>query len=1099
MFVLNNQLKLTTMKKKYLILLLFFVGIITTYSQNITVKGKISDSNGISLPGVNIVVKGTKNSTSTGMDGDYTIIAPNGAVLEFSFIGFESKEIKVTGSSLNIVLNESSQNLDEVVVVGFSSQKKANLTGAVAKVNVERVLGSRPVTDISKSLQGTTPGLNISFNSGNIGKSSNINIRGAGTIVNGVVTGSPLILVDGVPSDMSLLNPEDVASMSVLKDAASASIYGARAAFGVILITTKNGKDAKGKVKFSYSNNYGWSNPISLIEFNDPTKELPAMIQAQARAGNANPESFGMNYKTLLPGIIRWQEQYASSRNSNDKNMILGQDFEAIGGKLYFYRVWDPHKEMLKQNAITAFHNLSAQGSLGEKSSFIVSLGVSDQEGVMNINTENNKKINLNMGFTTQLADWLTGDFKILSSIQEYKSPFNYYNSGLDTSGNGYFGYYMRWGSYFPYGTYNGVQFRHAAGYMNNASMNKRVENDTRFNTKLTAQVTKDFNIVGEYSINKNYLTNKINGGQIPLWDWWTSAADLVSGVPTMMEPGNDFVAQAKSSYTINVANVYANYSKTFNSVHNVKALGGLNTEWQSFERTYARRNTLLDKNKPEFNLAIGEQFTSPLTSNSTMNPGLSQYAIAGLFARVNYDYDGKYLLELNARYDGSSKFPTQEQWGFFPSASVGYRISNEKFMESTRGWLNELKLRASVGSIGNQNIANNAFLPVMTGSNPFWLGSGATVPPSVSLPSNVDANLTWEKVTTQDIGLDLRIFNMLGMTFDYYQRDTQGVLSPGKTLPGSFGQNAANTNSGNFRTKGWELGINFNKDITKNVSVYTDLTLSDYTSEVTEWNNSSKLLGSFYAGQKIGEIWGLTTERLIQSTDVVDATGLIVNGVDFKDVRSGAFKYGPGDVLYKDLNGDGKITRGKGTADDAGDLSVIGNTTPRYQYGIRLGGNFYGLDIDAFFQGVGKSQYWATSDLVLPFYNRTDAMYANMNDYWTPENTEAYYPNPYPNHAANAFGSYAPGSNNFVSQSRYLLNMSYLRLKSLTVGYTISKDLSKRVGVDKIRLYTSGFNLITFKDKNLPVDPEINESEAAWGRTFPYTKTWSVGLQLAF
>lgn len=280
------------MKKKYVILLLFFVGISLTYSQNSTVNGKVTDSKGISLPGVNILVKGTKISSSTGMDGDFNFKAPAESVLVISFIGFDTKEVKFTGSALTVVLNESSQKLDEVVVVGFSSQKKANLTGAVAKVDVERVLGSRPLTDISKALQGTTPGLNISFNSGNIGKSSNINIRGAGTIINGVVTGSPLILVDGVPSDMSLLNPEDVASMSVLKDAASASIYGARAAFGVILITTKNGKDAKGKVKFAYSNSYGWSNPISLVEFNDPTIELPAMIQAQARAGNANPESF---------------------------------------------------------------------------------------------------------------------------------------------------------------------------------------------------------------------------------------------------------------------------------------------------------------------------------------------------------------------------------------------------------------------------------------------------------------------------------------------------------------------------------------------------------------------------------------------------------------------------------------------------------------------------------------------------------------------------------------------------------------------------------------------------------------------------------------
>ncbi len=1071
------------------------------FAQTKSITGTVTNkADGIPIPGVTVLIKGTNNSATTDFDGKYNIAVASGQTLSFSYIGFESKEIKATGQqTINTELSESTLKLDEVVVVGFASQKKANLTGAVASIDVAKALGSKPITDLSKGLQGTTPGLNVSFNSGNIGKSSSINIRGAGTIINGTVTGSPLVLVDGVPSDMSLINPEDVATMSVLKDAASASIYGARAAFGVILITTKNGKGAKGKVRFSYSSNYAWSNPISLVDFNDPTLELPAMIEAQARAGNANPESFGMNYKTLLPGIINWKEKYASTRSTNDKNMILGEDFDVIGGKLYFYRTWDPHKEMLKENSIQSYHNFSAQGSLGEKSSFIVSLGVSDQEGVMKINNETNKRINLNMGMSTQFTDWLSADFKVLSSYQEYTSPFNYYNNGLDTEGNGYFGYYMRWGSYFPYGTYNGTSFRHAAGYMTNASMNKRQTNDIRISGKLTAQITKDLNLIGEYSVNNNHFSNKMNGGQIPLWDWWTSAADLVSGKPTMMESGNDFVAQSKSSYVTNVANIYANYSKTINSVHNFKVLGGLNSEWQSFERTYSRRNTLLDKNKPEFNLAVGDQYSSPLVSNTTLNPGLSQYAIAGFFARVNYDYDGIYLLELNSRYDGSSKFPTQQQWGFFPSASVGYKISNEKFMESTRGWLNDLKLRASIGAIGNQNIANNAFLPIMTSSNPFWIGSGTSIPPSVSAPNNIDPNLTWEKVTTQDIGLDLKVLNMIGMTFDYYQRDTEGMLSPGKTLPGSFGQTAANTNSGNLRTRGWELGINFNKEINKNVSVYADLTLSDYTTVVTEWNNSSKLLGTFYSGQKIGEIWGLTTDRLIQSSDAIDATGLIINGVDYKDVRSGTFKYGAGDVMYSDLNGDGKISRGNGRADDSGDLAVIGNTTPRYQYGIRLGGNLYGFDVDVFFQGVGERQYWATSDLVLPFYNRTDAMYGHMNDYWTPENTDAYYPNPFPNHAANAFGTYAPGSNNFVAQSRYLLDMSYLRLKSVTLGYTLPKSLSSKIGLDKLRPYISGFNLLTFKDSNLPVDPEINDSEATWGRTFPYSKTWSVGIQLAF
>jgi len=1093
--------------KKLLFISVLFLCIQAAFGQAKTVTGTVkSKADGIPIPGVSVVIQGTNNGTTTDFDGHYSISVAPGRTLNFSYMGYETQSIKVESQQkIDVGLSESTSKLDEVVVVGFASQKKANLTGAVAKVDVKKALGSVPITDITRGLQGTTPGLNITFNSGNISKGSNVNIRGAGTIINGEAKGSPLILVDGVPGELSMLNAEDVESMSVLKDAASASIYGARAAFGVILITTKSGKNSKGKVRFAYSNNTGWSNPISLVQFNDPTVELPAMIDAQARAGNANPESFGMNYKTLLPGIINWKEKYAATRNPNDKNMILGEDFDVIGGKEYFYRIWNPHDEMLKKNAVQTLHNLSAQGSLSDKSSFIVSLGLSNQDGVMKINNETNQRFNLNLGMTTELASWLTGDFKVLGTFQEYDSPFNYYNNGIDTAGNGYFGYYMRWGSYFPYGTYNGTYFRHAPGYMANASQNESKSNDMRISGRLTAQITKDFNIVGEYSFNTNFSSLKMNGGQVPLWDWWTSAADLVAGKPTSMETANDFVAQAKTSYTRNVANIFGNYTKTLGENHNFKVLGGLNTEWYDQERTYARRNTLLDKTKPEFNLAIGDQFTSPLVANDILNPGLSRYAIAGFFARVNYDYKGKYLLEVNGRYDGSSKFPTNEQWGFFPSASVGYRISEESFMEGTKSWLNDLKIRGSIGSIGNQNIANNAFLPVMTNvttnPNPYWIGSGTTIPPTVNQPTNVDPNLTWEKVTTQDIGIDIRIFSMLGLTFDYYQRDTKGMLAPGKTLPGSFGQAAANTNSGNLRTTGWELALNFNKQINKDISVYADLTLSDNTTEVTEWNNSAKLIStsSFYSGQKLGEIWGLETDRLIQTTDQIDATGLIVNGIDYKNIRSGAFKFGPGDVMYKDLDGDGVISRGDGTALKPGDLKVIGNTTPRYQYGVRLGGALYGFDIDAFFQGVGKRDYWTTSDLVLPFYNRTDAMYQNQNDYWTAENTDAYFPNPYPGHATNAFGTYAPGSNNFVAQTRYLLDMSYLRLKSMTLGYTFPKSISQKAGFDKIRPYVSGFNLATWKSSKLPVDPEINESESMWGRTFPYSKTWSVGIQLAF
>lgn len=1094
--------------KKLLFITVLVLCIQTAFGQAKTITGTVkSKSDGIPIPGVTVLIQGTSNGTTTDFDGNYSISVASGRSLAFSYMGFETSVVKVEGQQkINVELSESTSKLDEVVVVGFSSQKKANLTGAVANIDVAKTIGSRPLTDVSKALQGTTPGVNINFNSGNINRAAKINIRGAGT-VNG--SDDPLILVDGVPTDLSLINPNDIATMSVLKDAASASIYGARAAFGVVLITTKGGKTGEGKVKFSYSANSAFTNPISTLKFLDPTEEIPGLIAAGTRTDGSTPEIFGQNYSILLDGIKNWKEKYENNRTSRE--MVYGEDWEIKNGVPYFYRVWDANKELYAKDALQTTHNVSAQGNLGDKSSFFASFGLTNQDGMLRVNQEKRQRININLGFTTKLADWLTGDFKVMSINSSYDQPFNYYGgSGTDDTGyGGYFGYALRWGQYFPnFGTYRGYNFRTAGGYLSNASRNENNRRNTRLSARFTADITKDLNLITEVSSVNDYYNRKQNGGKFLAWDSWSSmpydATTIQTAVPATLETGNDFVGQSKSESTTNVVNIYGNYKKQFDK-HNFKFLAGFNSEWQNFSRNYARRNTLLDKSKPEFNLAVGEQFVSG-AANKDLNPTVTEYSIAGFFGRVNYDYNGIYLVELNARYDGSSRFPTNEQWGFFPSASVGYKIVNEKFMEGTRSWLNDLKLRGSIGSIGNQNVGNNAFLAIMNAKNPSWVNSGATIPPSTDLPTNVDPALTWEKVLTKDVGIDVKILDMLGASFDWYQRDTEGMLAPGITLPGSFGQSSAQTNSGNMRTKGWELSLNFNKDLGENASVFVDLALSDSKSVITKWNNTSKLLAlvtpdtrPYYDGFEIGQIWGLTSDRLLQADDVITNNGKTVNGVDYSKTMGGNFKYGAGDVHYVDVDGDGAITRGAGTADDHGDLKKIGNSTPRYRYGITLGGKLYGFDISAFFQGVGKRDYWAASDAVLPFYRAPQQMYANQADYWTPENTDAYFPNPYYGNEANTFGSGTNGQNNFVTSTRYLLDMSYFRLKNFTIGYNLPVAIVKKAGLEKVRLYTSGENIATWADKRLPVDPEIDETEVFWGRAYPYTKTWSVGVDIAF
>ncbi len=1081
----------------------------------ITVKGKVADTKGEPLIGVSVTVRGTTVGTITDIDGNYTINTTSGATLNFTYVGYKAQSHAVSSSTtLDITMIEDSQMMSEVVVVGFGVQKKENLTGAVASVDVDKALGSKPVADVTKALQGITPGLTITYKSGNLGADATINLRGVGTIQNNKEAGSPLILVDGVPSDLTLINPEDIANISVLKDASSASIYGARGAFGVVLITTKKGRADGDKVKFSYSTNIGFSKPTTLVEFVDPEEELPVMIMANDRVNPGKmSESFGMYHDKLLAGIKNWREKYSSSRSFNNKEMIYGEDWEIIDGRAYTYRVWDPNKEMLKDWTPQQTHNLSAQGRLGQSSNFMISLGYTDQKGFMRINTDKLKRYNANFNLNTQLTKWLKSDVGVLFSRRNMEEPFNYYNSsGLNISGeNGYFGYYMRWGKYFPYGTYDGKYFRHAAGYMNAASMNNNQKDLLRLNASLTADVAKGLQFIAEYSFTTENTDIDIKGHPVQLLDFWSGGWDPNNIIGTAYKyvaavgSTSDKVAQSNSKRENHVFNAYGTYTKSFNDSHNFKFMAGTNIEKNEFRRSYSERRNVMDPSSiSDIQLATGTQFA---TSDWTiLKPAHNEYAVAGFFGRVNYDYQGKYLLELNGRYDGSSNFPSGKLWGFFPSGSIGYRITEESFMQPVKKIANDIKIRASWGSIGNQDVIANAFRSMMDIQNSDWV-VGGVLSPSVKTPGIVDPDITWETITTLDVGLDVRFLNnMFGVSFDWYQRNNKDMLAIERALPEGVGTSAPWTNSGDMRTRGYELSVDFNYPINKNISIYATAGLSDYQTEVTKWNNPTKSLGTFYEGMKIGEIWGFETDRLFQAGDF-NADGTLVSGIPSQSALiDGAFKFGPGDVKYKNQDGDDVIGVGSLTAENHGDLKVIGNTTPRYQYNFRVGGTFYGFDIDVFFQGVGKRDYWAASDLVLPLYNRTDALYAKQMDYWTEENTGAHFPRPWVGHATNRFLSTASstltglqGSNNFVTQSRYLLNMSYLRLKNITVGYTLPATLTSRIGIDKVRVYFSGQNLAEFKSSRLPVDPEINDTEAAWGRTYPYPRTLSFGLQVNF
>ncbi len=1050
---------------------------------NITVTGTVSDTQGEPLIGISVIVVGSTTNTITDIDGNYSINAPSNGSLEFSSIGLKKEIIPINNRSvINLTLEEDNLLLDEIVVVGFGTQKKENLTGAVATVNVERALENKPFTDPAKGLQGVVPGLTVTFSNGAINESPVINIRGMGSL-NAENGGSPLILVDNVVvSDISIVNSDDIESVSVLKDAASTSIYGARAAFGVILIKTKSGKRAS-KFTATYSNNFSWGTPTVLPEFPHNTVAEIAAMEAAMERGNSTFDLFGMKAEPLMEGISYWLENYADNRDGNQ--MIYGEDFEIIDGVTYFYRVWDPVDVMYQDWTPQQNHNIQLSGG-NDKITYNISGAYQYQEGILKIKPDLLSKYNFAVTLNAKATEWLDIETRMNMRQSDYSYPYTYQDP---------FYYMWRWGAYFPYGQYtdeNGTNayFRHIPGYLNSASYCTTKETYQNAQIAATARIGDFFQIRSEFAYSTTNSVDHQTGGYVSLWDFW--GGGLVYNTELPSQSYND-VEFTNDRYTQITSNTFGTYEQIFGD-HTVKVIAGVNIEKGTFGEQTARKLGLMDSNLGEFPLATG---------TPTVDSDASDWAVAGIFARINYNYKNRYLAEVNGRYDGSSNFPSNSRWAFFPSFSLGYRISEENFFEPIKNVISDMKIRGSYGLIGNQNVGADMFIPTMSTGNANWIYEGAKVL-YTGLPDNVSRDLSWENISTFDIGTDLRFFNnKYGVTFDWYQRDNRNMLSIGETLPEAFGTTAAMVNSGSLRTRGWEVTIDGSHVFSNGLSIYATINVSDYTSVITEWDsNEANLLSDNYQGKTVGEIWGFETAGYFTSESDVASSASQVG------LQTGNFVYGVGDIKYADLNGDGVIDAGSSTLDDSGDLKVIGNTTPRYQYSFRVGGAFKGFDLDIYFQGIGKRDLWAVGNEAIPYYRGADVMYEHQMDFWSPENPDAEYPLPYAGNATSAINnmykmanSTADSGNNFYPQTKYLLNLAYLRLKNLTVGYTLPQKITNKVSLQKVRVYFSGENLCEFSDISIPIDPEITSGSSTsnfYGRTAPFQRVLSFGVQLS-
>lgn len=1079
----------------------------------ILVSGRILDSSGQPVPGASVIEKGTTNGVNTDIDGKFTISVKSGSSLEVSCIGYETVSVAAS-ENLSVTLREDTQFLDEVVVVGFGTQKKVNMTGSVAAVDVDKAFGSKPITDVSKGLQGVVPGLSITYNSNDLNASPTMKIRGTGSI-NGDNT--PLILLDGVEvPDLSFVNPDNIKSISVLKDAASASIYGSRAAWGVVLITSKDGSAVKDKVSITYSNNFSWNQPIGLPKYITDKEGVLAQLEegmlAQKNVDGSRIEAFGMYYDTIGKGITTWFDKY--SGNLSNPVYKYGEDYEFIEGTPYYYRVSDPNKEIFK-TSFSQTHNLSVTGNTG-KTNYNIGLGYTMNDGTLKAAKKNDvKRYNLNLSTNTQVKNWLNIGTKVMYVEKEYEYPYGYSQSKGAT---GLLYYVMRFPTFFPFGisdgskladgtyasesaaTGEGLYFRHGNAYVANESICSSKDQYLTLGGNVRINLAPGLSFYGDYTRGRYNYENRSMRQPYYVANW---SFPKKAAVTT-----NDFLERSYVSKITNTYNAYFDYLFDIQKQHNFAIKVGANAEDLRYDNQSVKVNGVQDVEHPTLNLTDGK-------NEGIVDESLRHRATAGFFGRINYNYKEKYLLELNGRYDGSSSFRTGKQWAFFSSASAGYRISEEKFWTNIKPYVPTLKVRASYGSVGNQALESwYPYISTMATETVSWIGTDMNQVSTTTTPSAVNPDMTWEKIRTLDIGFDAGFFNdELNVTFDWYQRRNVGMLVAGNEIVRYAGIAVAPLeNGGDMKTNGWELQIDYNHAFNKDFAIYGTFTLSDAKSEITKWNNTTGALNSWYKGKKLGEIWGFETDRYFNSSDVNQDGTLKTGTPDQSYLQNGSFRFGAGDIKYKDLNKDGKIDTGKGTIDDHGDLKRIGNQLPRYEYSLRVGAMLKGFDVEVLLQGVGKRDMWSTSSLFIPHAAGAQMnIFENQLDYWTESNQNARFPRPYIN---GAFGSLSglpgnSGCNNFAPQTKYLNNLAYLRVKNFTVGYTLPQNLTRKIFVEKLRFYFSAQNLFTFDHIDGVMDPECTGGSSKSytngmdmtmaGRAMPFNRQWSCGLQITF
>ena len=1110
------------MKKLILFLLLWPAFLLPAEAQR-TLHGKISDAGGDPLPGAAIKVAGTETGFIADTDGRYEIRGVRfPARIIVSYIGYADTEIDLTGNEAvpyDIVLDDSKNILDEVVVVGFGTQKKSTLSGSVGIVD-GATLNQRPVVSAANALQGADPSVYITTSNGSANSSASINIRGT-LSVNG---GSPLVLIDGVEGSLAMLNPNDIESVSILKDASTCAIYGAKASAGVVLVTTKQGSTGKSRVTYGFRQ--GWIQPTTDMDLITTGYDHISIINYFQQHSFHSSRLNEYDYTVANGELLKLFER----RNDVVENPARPWVEAGSDGYYHYYGNFDWFHYFYNTNRPVSEHDFSVSGGSGGIRYYVGGRYYNETGLLKGSLSDKFRSYSVRSKVTAQVNRFI----RFSNNLSYAKKNYAWQgNSDMEST----FENLWRYGSpafspYNPDGSLVNYPIELAGAAktnMMNNSANQALAG-TNHNSKDTGHLTmtsklefmpfRGFTLTGQYDFRRIDTYNTYRTGKY-FWSNQPGIINEMSGTTNSYKEDRDWrevhVATLTAQYENNWGGHYlkllagAQYEASHTSDFSVKGVPVLVDGYDTF--------ALIDQSADENGL--------PRASYTVSNSN-SEYATLGFFGRVNYDWKGRYIFEASARYDGTSRFGAQHRWGFFPSASLAWKFSDEPFFAALRPAVSEGKLRFSAGSLGNQQVSNYYYIEKISIDNTQdYTFDGQTKSRYASISAPVSDSLTWETVNTYDAGLDLSFFDQkLKFVGDYYIRDTKDMLTASVALPEVFGATEPKENCADLRTYGWEFSLSWRDSfMLGGKRFHYGLTgfLGDRRTFFTRYYNPTGTLDSHYVGEELGTIWGFRSGGLFASDEEAREYTLAVDSrqyqpgyyypgggvcVDGEGAKAGDFKLL--DIGGPDGEPDGIISKGRNTLDDHGDLAVIGTTQPHFNYSFRIDFDWNGFDFSAFFQGIGHKDWYPKGTYggyaFWGPYSSTSVTFIHkrfMDNVWTPEHPDAYFPRPrgYSAYTSNDYYTGLGSANDY-----FLQNIGYLRLKNLTLGYALPAKLSRKIAVEKLRFYVSGENLFYFsplRKHTRLIDPELaNASGVATSNTgvgYLYPRTLSVGATITF